>query len=108
LRLKRPQRKLRRGQYLQENIMIIGLVVTAAALAGGFVVARDFVRRRLRYVDAIRKPSAPLVAGAVAAVVAVPVVALLPIVTVGTAVALGVGVAGGVASGRNAPPPSSD
>jgi len=40
--------------------------------------------------------------------VAWPVVALLPIVTVGTAVALGVGVAGGVASGRNAPPPSTD
>jgi hypothetical protein len=86
---------------------VIGLLVTAAALIGGFVVSRDFVRRRLRYVDAIKKPSAPLLVGAAAAVVALPV-ALLPIVTVGTAVALGVGVAGGVASGRNAPPPSSD
>lgn len=85
---------------------MIGLLVTAAALVGGFVVARDFVRRRLRYVDAVKKPSAPLIAGAAAAVVALPV-ALLPIVTVGTAVALGVGVAGGVASGRNAPPPDS-
>ena len=83
---------------------MIGLIVTAAALVGGFVVARDFVRRRLRYVDAVNKPSAPLIAGAAVAVVALPV-ALLPIVTVGTAVALGVGVAGGVASGRNAPPP---
>jgi len=84
--------------------MMIGLIVTAAALVGGFVVARDFVRRRLRYVDAIQRPSAPLIAGAAAAVVALPV-ALLPVVTIGTAVALGVGVAGGVASGRNAPPP---
>ncbi len=83
---------------------MIGLIVTAAALVGGFVVARDFVRRRLRYVDAIQRPSAPLIAGAAAAVVALPV-ALLPVVTIGTAVALGVGVAGGVASGRNAPPP---
>jgi hypothetical protein len=83
---------------------MIGLLVTAAALVGGFVVARDFVRRRLRYVDAVQRPSAPLIAGAAAAVVALPV-ALLPIVTIGTAVALGVGVAGGVASGRNAPPP---
>ncbi len=86
---------------------MIGLIVTAAALVGGFVVARDFVRRRLRYVDAIQRPSAPLIAGAAAAVVALPV-ALLPVVTIGTAVALGVGVAGGVASGRNAlPPPTS-
>lgn len=86
---------------------MIGLIVAGAALLGGFVVTRDFVRRRLRYVDAIRKPSAPLLAGAAAAVVAVPVAALLPVITVGTAIALGVGVAGGVASGRNAPPPDS-
>lgn len=84
---------------------MLGLIVTAAALVGGFVVTRDFVRRRLRYVDAVKKPSAPLIAGAAAvAVVALPV-ALLPVVTATTAVALGVGVAGGVASGRKAPPP---
>jgi len=82
---------------------MLGLIVTAAALVGGFVVARDFVRRRLRYVDAVKRPSAPLIAGAAAAAVALPV-AFLPIVTVGTAVALGVGVASGVASGRKAPP----
>ncbi len=86
--------------------MLIGLAVTAAALVGGFVIARDFVRRRLRYVDAVQRPSAPLIAGVAAAAVALPV-ALLPVVTIGTAVALGVGVAGGVASGRNAPPPTS-
>ena len=83
---------------------MLGLIVTAAALVGGFLVARDFVRRRLRYVDAVKRPSAPLIAGAAAAAVALPV-AFLPIVTVGTAVALGVGVASGVASGRKAPPP---
>jgi hypothetical protein len=86
--------------------MLLGLVVTAAALVGGFVIARDFVRRRLRFVDAIQRPSAPLIAGVVVAAVALPV-ALLPVVTVGTAVALGLGVAGGVASGRNAPPPTN-
>ena len=83
---------------------MLGLIITAAALVGGFVVARDFVRRRLRYVDAVKRPSAPLIAGAAAAAVALPV-AFLPVVTVGTAVALGVGVASGVASGRKAPPP---
>jgi hypothetical protein len=84
---------------------MLGFIVTAAALAGGFIVARDFVRRRLRYVDAVQRPLVPLIAGVAAAAVALPV-ALLPVVTVGTAVALGVGVAGGVASGRNAPPPA--
>jgi hypothetical protein len=86
--------------------MMLGFIVTAAALVGGFVVARDFVRRKLRFVDAMQRPSAPLIAGVAVAAVALPV-ALLPVVTIGTAVALGVGVAGGVASGRNAPPPTS-
>jgi len=83
---------------------MLWLIVSAAAMLGGFIVSRTFVRRRLRFVDAVQKPSAPLIAGAAAAVVALPV-ALLPVVTIGTAVALGVGVAGGVASGRSAPPP---
>jgi hypothetical protein len=82
--------------------MLLGLVVTAAALIGGYVLSRNFVRRRLRYVDAIRKPSAPLIAGVLAAAVVAPIAAL-PIITVGTALAFGVGVAGGVASGRSDP-----
>jgi hypothetical protein len=83
---------------------MIGLLVGAAALGGGFVWTREFVRRRLRFVDAVRRPAAPVVAGIAAAAVALPFAAL-PIITIGTAVALGVGVAGGVASGRQAPPP---
>jgi hypothetical protein len=85
--------------------MLLWLAVTGAALLGGFLMSRDFVRRRLRYVDAVQKPSAPLIAGAAAAAIALPIAAL-PIITVGTAVAFGVGVASGVASGRSAPPPS--
>jgi hypothetical protein len=85
---------------------MLWLAVSAAALIGGFLVSKGFVRRRLRFVDAVQRPSAPLIAGAAAAVVALPVT-LLPIVTVGTAVAFGIGVAGGVASGRSggSPPP---
>ena len=83
---------------------MIGLLIGAVALGGGFVWTREFVRRRLRFVDAVRRPAAPVVAGIAAAAVALPFAAL-PIITVGTAVALGVGVAGGVASGRRAPPP---
>jgi hypothetical protein len=82
---------------------MLWLAVSAAALIGGFIVSRSFVRRRLRFVDAIQRPSAPLIAGAAAAVVALPIT-LLPIVTVGTAVAFGIGVAGGVASGRSGGP----
>jgi len=82
--------------------MIIGLVVGVAALGGGFVAARNFVRRRLRFVDAVRRPAAPVVAGLAATAVVLPV-ALLPVVTLGTAVAFGVGGAGGVASGRRPP-----
>ena len=88
--------------------MIIGLLVGAAALGGGFVFTRGFVRRRLRYVDAIQKPAAPWIAGAVATAIMLPVTAL-PVITLGTAIAFGVGVAGGVASGRKEPgllPPS--
>jgi hypothetical protein len=84
--------------------MMLWLAVSAAALIGGFVVSRGFVRRRLRYVDAMQKPSAPVIAGAAAALLALPVT-ILPIVTIGTAVAFGIGVAGGVASGRSGPPP---
>jgi hypothetical protein len=83
--------------------MLLGLAVSAAALIGGFVMSRGFVRRRLRFVDAVQKPAAPLIAGAAAAVVALPIT-ILPIVTIGTAVAFGIGVAGGVASGRSGPP----
>ena len=82
--------------------MIVGLLIGGAALGGGFVAARNFVRRRLRFVDAVRAPAAPLVAGLAATAVALPIAAL-PIVTVGTAVAFGVGFASGVASGRREP-----
>ena len=82
---------------------MVGLLIGIAALGGGFVAARDFVRRRLRFVDAVQRPAAPLVAGLAATAIALPVAAL-PLVTVWTAAAFGVGVAGGVASGRRPPP----
>ena len=81
---------------------MLGLLIGVAALGGGFVGARNFVRRRLRFVDAVQKPAAPLVAGLAAAVVALPAAAL-PLVTMWTAAAFGAGVAGGVGSGRREP-----
>ncbi|HEX9581182.1 MAG TPA: hypothetical protein VF970_08780, partial [Gemmatimonadales bacterium] len=77
------------------------MALAAAGVAGGwgYLTSRRFVRQRLRFVDAVKKPVAPVVAGAVAALVAAPVVALLPVVGVGTAVAFGVGIGAGVARG---------
>ena len=83
---------------------MVGLLIGVAALGGGFVGARNFVRRRLRFVDAVQRPAAPLLAGLAATVVALPVAAL-PLVTIGAAVAFGVGVASGVVSGRRPPGP---
>ena len=79
---------------------MFALIIAGAVLGAGYVYTRRFVRERLRFVDAVQRPAAPLVAGAATALLAAPVVALLPIVGAGTAVAAGVGVAAGVASGR--------
>ena len=84
---------------------MIGLILAAGALGSGFAFARGFVKRRLRYVDAAQKASAPIVAGVVATAAALPVAAL-PIITIGTAVAFGLGVGTGWASGQRAHPES--
>ena len=84
----------------------LGLVLAGTALVGGYYFTKNFVRTRLRYVDAIQRPSAPVIAGAVAAAALLPAT-LLPAIGVGTMIALGVGVAGGVASGRTSPPSDS-
>ena len=76
-------------------------IVTVAAAIGGYLIARNFVRRRLRFVDAIHSPVAPLLAGVAAAVVAWPV-ALLPLVTTTTAAAFGIGTGFGTRSGAKA------
>lgn len=80
---------------------MIGFLIGAAALAGGFAYTRSFVRRRLRFVDKAQRPAAPVVAGLAATAVALPVAAL-PIITVGTAIAFGLGVGTGWASGQRA------
>lgn len=81
---------------------MIGIVAAGAATATGYYQTRDFVRRRLRFVDAVQKPLAPMVAGVGAAVAAVPVVGLLPVVGTGTAILFGMGVGAGVRAGVRA------
>lgn len=72
------------------------LLILAAAV-GGYVLARNFVRRRLRFVDAAQSSFAPLVAGLAAALLAAPL-ALLPAVTLWTAIVFGIGAALGTSS----------
>jgi hypothetical protein len=80
---------------------MLQLLITLAAGLLGFFVSRNLVRRRLRFVDAIHSPVAPLVAGFAAALLAWPAV-LLPLVTLGTTIVFGIGTALGTASGARA------
>jgi len=80
---------------------LIFLLSLVAAVVGGFVLARNFVRSRLRYVDAIYSPFAPWIVGALGALVAWPV-ALLPVITGATTALFGVGAGLGTASGVKA------
>jgi len=79
----------------------LSLGITAAAVVVGYVVARNFVRRRLRFVDGIRSPFAPWLAGLGAALIAWPA-ALLPLITTTTTALFGVAAGFGTASGVRA------
>lgn len=78
---------------------LIGLALTVAAVILGYMSSRRIVRTRLRYVDALQRWTAPLVAGLGAALIATPVAWLLPLVGSGTALLFGIAVGTGVAHG---------
>lgn len=80
---------------------MLQIIITLAAGAIGFVIARQFVLRRLRFVDSVHSPMAPIVAGTVAAVLACPA-AFLPLITLPTALVFGIGTGFGTASGSRA------
>jgi hypothetical protein len=80
---------------------MIETLVTLAAGIAGYVLARSFVSRRLRYVDAIHSPLAPLLAGLLGVAVASPFT-FLPLVGLGSAVLFGVGVGWGTAGAARA------
>ena len=79
----------------------IALAATLVAGIGGYLLARSFVSRRLRFVDAVQSPLAPLIAGALAFVVAWPFT-LLPVVTIAAAAFFALGCGFGTASGVRA------
>jgi hypothetical protein len=78
---------------------LFGLLLTGGAVVTGYLSSRDFVRRRLRFVDAVQERKAPVVAGSVAALIAAPVVWILPLVGTGTALLFGASIAMGVRRG---------
>ncbi len=87
---------------------MLGMILAAAALTvtlgGGilaFGFARGFVRRRLRFVEAIRSPVAPVLAAVGAAILVMPLT-LLPLVTGVTAAVVGLGAGLGTRSGVKA------
>ncbi len=79
----------------------LALLLAATAGFGGYLVARNFVRRRLRFVDAVQSPWAPWIVGACAGLLISPLT-LLPFVGAATAVIFGIGIGLGTASGARA------
>jgi hypothetical protein len=72
--------------------------LTFAAGLGGYLLARRFVVRRLRFVDAVQSRFAPLLAAVTATIVIWPLT-LLPLVTLATAIVFGIGTGLGTAKG---------
>jgi hypothetical protein len=77
---------------------MIEMLIALAAGIGGYVLATDFVRHRLRFVDAVQAAWAPFAAGIVAAVILLPLT-VLPLVSGFTAIVFGVGAGLGTAKG---------
>ena len=79
--------------------MGIELIIAAGVAGFGYFKSRRFVRERLRFVDAVKRPAAPVVAGVVTTVAAGLVVSVLPVLGAVTAVLSGVGIGMGVRHG---------
>jgi hypothetical protein len=82
-------------------LALTAFAIFTTAAVGSYLVSRTFVQRRLRFVDAVRAPFAPLIAGAGAFLVALPFT-LLPVVGIATALVFAAGTAFGTASGVRA------
>ena len=77
---------------------LISLSLTLGAGLFGYIAARRFVRGRLRFVDAVYSPLAPILAGGLAAMVAWPA-SILPLITAMAPALFGIGVGMGTANG---------
>ena len=85
-----------------DSLLSLGLLAGTIVLGvAGYMLSRDFVRRRLRFVDAIRSPLAPIAAGIGAFLLAWPL-SWLPLISATPAVVFGFACAFGTASGVRA------
>lgn len=75
------------------------LLAGGTGIVMGHLTARSWVRRRLRFVDAVQGRAVPIALGIGAALVAAPVVWVLPVLGEMTALLFGVAVGTGVARG---------
>jgi hypothetical protein len=80
--------------------MIETLILFGAGI-GGFMAARNFVRERLKYVEAVQSPIAPIVVGVGAALISWPLAAL-PFITTATSAIFGIGTGLGTRSAARA------
>ena len=80
--------------------LLLGLAISMVVAVIGYSRTRAFVSERLRYVDAVNHPLAPLLAGLGAFLAGALIAGLLPIVGVGTALTFGLAVGMGVSAGR--------
>jgi hypothetical protein len=78
---------------------MLNLLIYIGACIGGFVLARNFVVNRLRFVDAIRSPLFPWIAGIGAALVTWPLAALPLFFTTSFSAFIGLGTGLGTRSG---------
>ena len=81
---------------------LLSLIISLAAGLFMFGLAREFVRNKLRFVDAVKNPIAPWVAGFGVVLIVSPIAALLPLVTGFTAAVAGLATGLGTASGIKA------
>ena len=79
-------------------LLIISFAITIVLATLAFRGARNFVRRKLRFVDAVQSPFAAIIAG-IGAALLVGLFAFLPFVSAGTALSIGLAVGMGVSTG---------
>lgn len=83
-------------------LSILYAAVVAVAAIGGYVLTKNFVARRLRFVDGVQSPWIPWAVAIVVAVVAAPIAVFLPLVTKFTALVFAISAGLGTASGQRA------
>ena len=82
--------------------VVLSFLVSLALVTLAYAQSRNFVIRRLRYVDAVQNVLAPVIAGLGTAAITWPIFAVLPLVGLGTALSVGFAVGAGVAAGARA------